>query len=146
MTVRPHRPGISLLEVLLAMAIFLLALVAIGQLVDMGTDSALDANAQSTATRLAQSKLAEAEAGAIALTGPASGTFDAEPEWSFEAVPTATDATNVYLVTVTVSRQFRNRTFSVSLSQMVLDPQAMGGASEAQKPTTTTAPSGSTTP
>ena len=142
---RTRRPGISLLEVLLALAVFLLAIVAIGQLIDIGTDAALDANSQSAATRLAQSKLAEAEAGAIQLTGPSSGTFDAEPEWSWSVEPTATDVKNVFTVTVTTSRKLRNKTFSVTLTQMVLDPQAMGQADEAQKPTTTTGTTTATT-
>ena len=68
MIARPAiRPGISLIEVLLSLAIFLLALVAIGRLVDIGVDSALDSQAQAVATRLCHSKLAEAEAGAVAL-------------------------------------------------------------------------------
>jgi hypothetical protein len=133
------------LEVLLAMAIFLLALVAIGQLVDFGLDSAIDAQSQSIATRLAQSKLAEAEGGAVDLTTGSSGTFDTEPEWSFEISSVSTEVTNVYVVSVTVSRQFRNRTKGVTLSQMILDPQAMGGATEIARPTATTGTTGTGT-
>jgi type II secretion system protein I len=133
-----RRPGISLLEVLLALAIFLLALVAIGQLVDIGTDHALDSQAQATATRLAQSKLAEVEAGVIPLDGSSpSGTFDVEPEWTWTVSSTQANIPNLYTVTVQVSRQFRNRQFEVSLTQLVFDPNMMGNAQEAQKPQTT---------
>jgi general secretion pathway protein I len=133
-----RRPGISLLEVLLALAIFLLALVAIGQLVDLGIDHALDSQAQATATRLAQSKLAEVEAGVIPLDGSSpSGTFDVETEWSWNVSSTQANIPNLYTVTVQVSRQFRNRQFQVTMTQLVFDPNMMGNAQEAQKPQTT---------
>jgi general secretion pathway protein I len=134
---RKPRRGISLLEVLLAMAIFLMSLAAIGQLVDMGSNDALAATAQAAGTRLAQSKLAEVEAGAI------SGTCDTEPEWSWTIASEATEVTSVYAVTATLTRTVRGRAVTVTLTQMIMDPQAMGGAEEAQKPTATT---GSTTP
>jgi len=140
-----RRPGISLLEVLLALAIFLLALVAIGQLVGLGTDHALDSQAQATATRLAQSKLAEIEAGVIPLDGSSpSGSFDVEPDWQWNVSSTQANIPNLYTVTVQVSRQFRNRQFQVSMTQLVFDPNMMGNAQEAQKPQTTASGSGTT--
>lgn len=143
-----RRPGISLLEVLLSLAIFLLSLVAIGRLVDLGTDSALEAQAQATATRLAQSKLAEAEAGAIALDAADGGTFDVEPEWNWQTDPVPTNVPNLYAVTVKVSRDFRGKTFQVEMTQMIMDPRQMGDAKEAQKPqaATGTTGTGGTTP
>lgn len=128
------RSGMSLLEVLLSLAIFLMAIVAIGQLVDLGTDSALDSQAQATGTRLAQSVLAEAEAGAISVQTSSSGTFDYEPDWQWQTDASPAGITGLYTVTVTVSREYRNRTFTVELTQMIFDPQFMGGAKEAQKP------------
>jgi hypothetical protein len=120
--------------VLLSLAIFLMSLVAIGHLVDIGTDSALDSQAQATATRLAQSKLAEVEAGAVALDSSSSGTFDAEPDWQWTVDPSLANVPNLYSVTVRVSREFRNRPFEVTMTQMVYDPKQMGNANEAQKP------------
>lgn len=132
----PHRRGMSLLEVLLSLTIFLLAIVAIGRLVDMGTDNALDAQSQAIGTRLAQTKLAEIEAGAIPVDAMSSGIFDVEPEWQWVVDPAPTGIPNLYSVTVEVSRRFRNRTVRVTLSQMICDPRMMGQASEAQKPST----------
>ncbi len=135
----PHRrAGISLLEVLLALAIFLMALTAIGQLVDIGSDKAFDAQAQATGTRLAQSKLAEVEAGVIAIGTSASGSFDVESDWQWQVDATQESVPNLYTVTVKVSRQFKNRQFEVSLSQMMFDPQQLGNAAQAQPPQTTT--------
>ena len=62
---RPPRRGMTLLEVLLALAIFLLSLGAILSLIDFGVERGRAAAMQSTGTRLASSKLAEAEAGAL---------------------------------------------------------------------------------
>jgi type II secretion system protein I len=139
-----RRSGISLLEVMLALAIFLMALTAIGQLVDGGTDKALEAQAQATATRLAQSKLAEVEAGVIALGSSASGSFDVEPDWQWQVDMTQETAPNLYTVNVHVSRQLKNKQFEVTLSQMMFDPQQMGNASQAQPPQTTSSGSGTT--
>ena len=54
---RPSRPGcrrgLSLIEVLLSLTIFLLALVVLARLVDMGTDRELEARLQTRGTRLA---------------------------------------------------------------------------------------------
>ena len=64
---RASRPlvanGLSLIEVLLALTIFLLSLVVLGRLVDMGTDRELEARFQTRGTRLALDKLAEFESG-----------------------------------------------------------------------------------
>jgi general secretion pathway protein I len=138
-----RRPGISLLEVLLSLAIFLLALVAIGRLVDIGADNALDTQSQATATRLAQSKLAEAEAGAIALDSASSGVFDLEQDWQWSVEPSAENIPNLYTVTVRVSRS-SPRAFELTMTQMICDPRQMGNANEAQKPAATT--TGGTTP
>ena len=53
------RPALSLLEVIIAMAIFLMAVVVIGQLVTMGGERAPEVDQQSEATMLCQSKLSE---------------------------------------------------------------------------------------
>jgi len=73
----PLRRGFSLLEVLLSLAILLLALTAIGQLVDMGSDRELDGRLQTQASRLIQAKLAEFESGAAPLES-GSGSFEGD--------------------------------------------------------------------
>jgi general secretion pathway protein I len=132
-----HRPsrraGMSLIEVLVAMAVFLLCLVGIGRLVDSGTDRATEAKYQNTGTRLAQSKLAEVEAGVIPVSGGATGDFsdDGDDPWQWTVDSTETDIANTYDVIVTVSRPYRGQTFSVKLAQIVFDPTAIGTAADA---------------
>lgn len=139
------RPGITLIEVLLGLAIFLMALVPLGALVDLGTDNALETMLQSDGTRLAQSKMAEVEAGVVAINTGGSGTFDDEPTWNWTVASTPGDAPNLYTVTVTVTHEVRGKTTTVALSQMIVDPAMMGTAAPVQKPETTTTSSGTTT-
>jgi type II secretory pathway pseudopilin PulG len=131
-----RRPGLSLLEILLSLAIFLMSLVAIGGLVESGSDRGMSAAMQAAGTRLAQSKLAEVEAGAIPVSSGGQGTFDDEPEWNWSIEPGSAAVPNVYPVTVRVWRDYGGGRYEVVLTQMVFDPAQMGNASEAPKPTT----------
>lgn len=136
MILRPHlgrRDGITLLEVLVSMGIFLLSMAALTQLMDIGTSAALDATFQSDANRLAQSKLAEIEAGVIPPDLGSGGTFDAEPGWSWEMQSSPWSVPNLYTVTVTVSRT-AGRQVKVSHSQIVFDSRQMGKSGEIAKP------------
>jgi|GEM_PF-1000693 len=138
-----RRKGISLLEVLGATAIFLMSIVAIGELMSTSTDQALDVQYRSRATRLCQSKLNEFASGIEQLSGATSGEFEEEPQWTWQAdVTSETSAPNLYRVKVTVSRDTSRGPVEVSMTQFIFDPQQRG-----QITATTTAPSsGSTDP
>lgn len=132
------RKGLSLLEVLIALAIFLIALAAIATLMDTANTQAADASGTTTATRLAQSKLAEVEAGVIGVSDGGSGSFEGdESGWSWEVTSAATGVPNVYDVTVRVYRP-DGRPLEVKLYQTLYDPALMNNAATAQPPTTTT--------
>jgi type II secretion system protein I len=128
----PSRPlasrhGLSLLEVLVALAIFLLSFVAIGRLVTLASDHALDIQQQSQATRLAQSKLNEVIAGIESLQG-GSGSFEEDPgwQWTVEAEQSS-DVPNLWTVTVTVTHPGEEgNDVTATLSQMVMDPSIRG--------------------
>jgi general secretion pathway protein I len=136
---RPHlRAGLSLLEVLVAMTIFLIALGAIAGLVDFGAERSLAATMTTLGTRLAQGKLAEIEAGLTAPNSSEQGNFEDEPEWSYSLEPGAQLAPNTYPVTVRVSRELGGRKYEVVLTQIIFDPAMQGKANAATKPTTTT--------
>jgi Tfp pilus assembly protein PilV len=134
---RPLRRGLSLIEVLLALTIFMLALVVLGRLVDMGTDREMEARYQTRGSRLALDKLGEFEAGTRSFE-ETSGTFDGADdggwEWTAEATLQDQVAPNLYLVKVTVFRDLKGRRFEVAMSQMMLDPAVMGSAAEAVRP------------
>jgi type II secretion system protein I len=123
-----RRQGLSLLEVLVALAVFLLAVVALRSLMSMGGDRALDVDRTNLATQLCQSKLNEVLVGSIPLTGASSGgPVDEYPgwEWSMDAQPGA--VTGLYTVTIRVGRKRSDGNLvAASLSQMVMDPALKG--------------------
>ena len=134
-----RRSGITLLEVLVSMAIFLFSLAAIGQLVDYGADRGMDARMQTIGVRLAQSKMAEAEAGVVAVNTASSGTFDEESDWNWSLDPGQETVPNVFQVTITAWREIGGRKYEVKLTQMIFDPTQMGTAASAQPPATNSA-------
>jgi Tfp pilus assembly protein PilV len=143
-----RRLGLSLIEVLLAMAIFFMAIVAIARLVDMGTDSELNARMNAIGSRLVQAKMAEIESGFTPLDSTG-GQFDnSDSDWSWTMTSTSV-GTNFYNVTVTVSRDLKGQQFTISIGQMIFDPNYKGTAAIAARPdptdssTTTTPTTGS---
>ncbi|CAN5557231.1 hypothetical protein BH11PLA2_BH11PLA2_06060 [soil metagenome] len=136
----------TLIEVLLALAVLLVSLIGIIQLVNLGSENALEATFQSDGTRLAQSKLAEAEAGAIDIAGGGSGTCDDEPNWNWSLTSEQASVPNLYTVTVNLTRKLGSREIKVTLTQMIFDPLQMGAPSEVAKPTTTGTTTTGTTP
>src|SRR3954468_5942780 len=66
---RAGRSGLTLLEVIISVAIFLLALVGLANLVSLGSDLALEAKEQTEALHMAQAKLSQVIAGVIPLQG-----------------------------------------------------------------------------
>jgi general secretion pathway protein I len=144
------RPGLSLLEVLTALAIFLISLIALGQLVTLSGERALEVERLSRASQLSQSKLAEVVSGAVSLSSQ-SGDFDEDPDWHYQVEAEQDSAiTGLWRVQVKVSRDMGNgTTMESTVSQMVLDPSLRGSASDAiPSPTSgnTGAQAGGTTP
>lgn len=145
MRLRPaaRRAGMSLLEVLGATAIFLMSIVAIGELMSVSTDQALEVQHKSRATRLCQSKLNEFASGVEQLNGATSGDFEEADGWTWTAeVSSDSSAANLYRVQVTVSREAPRGPVEVTMAQFVFDPQQRGQLT-ATPPTTDPAASGS---
>jgi Tfp pilus assembly protein PilV len=126
------RHGLSLLEVLAALAIFLLALIGLGQLVIMGGERARDVQDTARATQLAQSKLAEVAAGIVPL-GSQSGNFDEDPDWTWSLEASQNQIPNLWDVSIQVSRKKTDGAeVACTLYQEVLDPAARGSAYDAE--------------
>lgn len=138
MMLRPRtrgRRGLSLLEVLLSLTILILALSAIGRLVDVGTDRSSEARAYTRGKRLAQSKMAEVEAGLIAASSSTEGQFDGDDSaWSYSVAGEAAGPPNLYTVTVRVSASIKGVPVEVVLTQMMFDPTMTGSAAQAERP------------
>lgn len=136
---RHRRPGLSLLEVLVALSIFLFSLIAIGQLITLSGEIARDVQQQGLAAQMAQSKMAEVNAGAIALSSVNDSPFDDDPDWQWSMDVTADSTPGLNRVEV---RVFRSRSdgsrVESKLSQIVLDPSIRGSATDAASAATTT--------
>jgi hypothetical protein len=113
------------------MAIFLMAVVVIGQLVTMGGERALDVEQQSEATRLAQSKLSELLCGALPLSSQSDQAFDESPDYRYSIDCSQNNISNLWNVSVTVTRERSDGTkVQSTLSQMMLDPSVRGSSQD----------------
>jgi Tfp pilus assembly protein PilV len=128
----PPRRAFSLLEVIVAMAIFFISIVAIGQLITMAGEHALEIEQQGEAAMLAQAKINEVIAGVVALSAQSDQSFDEAPDyrWALTADQNSS-ISNLYTVTVVVSRERSDGSkVQVSLSQLVLDPAQRGSSQD----------------
>jgi Tfp pilus assembly protein PilV len=123
--------GFSLLEVLMALAILLFALIGIGRLLTLSGERAMKVQQQGRAAQLCQAKLAEVAAGVVSLSSQ-SGAFDEDPDWQW-TVDAESDSSisGLWRVKVTVSRnQADGSRVESSLNQMVLDPSLRGSTTD----------------
>jgi type II secretion system protein I len=120
------RAGLSLLEVLVALAIFLSSLAGLFYLVTLSGKLAQAGQMRTRALQIAQSKLAQVTWGAIALSSQADQPCDEDPEyhWSIDAEQGSTQG--LWNVTVKVTRPNMKPIIEVSLNQMILDPANRG--------------------
>jgi type II secretion system protein I len=125
------RSGLTLIEVLLALAIFLMSLVALGQLMNMTSEMALEIDHTNRANQLMQKQMNAVVAGYVPLSGQSDTPFDEDSNWYWSVDAQADSAPSLYHVTVTVSHKTStgDTDFQKSLYQMVLDPTIRGSAS-----------------
>ncbi len=119
---------------LIALAIFLMAMVVFGEMIVRNGQLARDVQRQNLATRLCKSKLQEVMSGAVPLTSQGDAPFDEEPDytWSLDAENGSVDG--LWNVTVTVTYKSADATadpIQCSLTQMVLDPAIEGSTQDA---------------
>jgi type II secretion system protein I len=123
----------TLMEVLMAVAIFLLALVAIDRLVTLSYERATVIRLQGEGMQLCQSKMAEIYAGVMPLSSQSDTAFDGDygedwqRKWQWSADCSQGAVTNLWTVTVRVSQTLPSGSrFEVVLTQMMLDPSIRG--------------------
>jgi len=126
---QPSRHGLTLLEVMIALAILGTSLAAIGELIRIGADAADRAEEITTAQFLCDSKLAEIKSGAFPAQsiGPLPfEIFETEEAWEYMVLVDATNTTDqgLLLVEVTVSqiREDGRLPVTVTLSTWMIDP------------------------
>jgi type II secretory pathway pseudopilin PulG len=125
----------SLLEVIVALAIFLMSIIVVGQLVIMAGERGREVQQLAVATQMCQSKLAEVVAGIVPLNPQSGVAFDEDPSWTWSLECSPADVANLWDVTVRVQRQRPDGSQAESvLTQKVLDPSIRGSTFD-QPPT-----------
>lgn len=130
----PVRRGLSLLEVLIALAVFLISYIAIYQLMSLASKEAMDLSYRNEATRLAQSKLAEIAANVVPMESSGDTAFD-DPhgDYSWSADVENGVAANLMTISVTVSRTNTNgNDVKVTVTQMMINTQYIGNTQDVQ--------------
>ena len=114
--------GFTLLEVMIAMAILAIALVAVFSSQAQSIYMTADSRFSTTAPLLAQSKMVEYEAADLGNVGPTAGEFGsdfADYVWRVEIKDTDREMLKKIDVTVTNRRLARNNTFRLTLYRLL---------------------------
>lgn len=122
-----RRGGLTLFEIVLALAIFLGAMTALSQLITTGGQSAVQAHLRAEAAIRCESKLNEVVAGAIALTPVANEPFEDDPtRWVWSLAVSQTEIPNLLNVEVTAAHKTSNESTNASftLRRYFRSPQA----------------------
>ena len=123
-THKRSRAGLTLLEVLISLAIFLGALTALSQLIGIGSRAAVQAQLRTQAILKCQSKLAEVLAGAQPLESVSQAAFEDEEnwKWSLDVQPGAYENMLQLTVSVLYSGAGESVTTSYQLTRQIRDP------------------------
>ncbi len=129
---RTVRAGLSLLEVVVSMAILLSSVVAIHQLVTIGSERALDVQQEAIGSMLAQRKLSEVMIGATPLSSTGYTAFEEdgmdEWQWKLDANQNTNGVNGLWNVQVSVKFDPPDGGPGavIELGQMILDPTLRG--------------------
>lgn len=118
------RRGLTLLEVILAILILGLSMIALGHLVRLGSQAAVDAKNLSEAQVLCESKMSELSAGLLPLQSSSSASVESAPLWKYTIAVSTSELPGLLLVEVAVQQdptQF-NMPITYSLYRYMLDP------------------------
>ena len=100
---RNRRRGLSLLEVLVALAVFLFSYAAIWQLMNMAGDQAIELATRNEATRIGQSVLARIAIGDLPMESSGDMSYDDDADYSYSVDVQEGVVESLQLVSVTVT-------------------------------------------
>ena len=142
-----QRRGMTLFEVLIALAMLLMALAVLATHIRVGGDAATRAGLQTQAANLAQTKLAEVLAGAEPMQQAASIALpEAGPRWSWALAVAAGPTPDLLALTVTTTHTDQRGTPDATfvLRRLTRDPQVlMAAPSTTSSSSTSSSASGS---
>lgn len=139
--VRRRRAGMTLLEVLIALAIFLAAISVIGQLVATGSQAATGAQFRGEASRRCETVMAEAVAGIIPLQTTGEVPFEDDDRWRWSlTVLDAAHADMLQIEAIVTRYDSQNQPQSTfNLVRWIRDPELwLQSTLETESSTTTT--------
>lgn len=145
-----HRNGLTLLEVILALAIFVMSLAVISKLVELGVRASQYTQLQNRAVMLAESKMGELVAGILPLDSATGDTFSEDPAWQWLATVSDGPVDGLKWVSITVAPASTGELASnrerieFTLSRWLLDPSYSADLDLAASSSTTSTSSSST--
>ena len=111
-----HRSGLTLLEIVLAMAIFFGSMTALSQLAWNGTRAAVQARLHTQATIRCEAKLNEVLAGIEPMHNCSGVAFPDDSSWTWSETVTASHHPELVQIDLTVSHQGTSRLANISVS------------------------------
>lgn len=118
------RRGLTLLEVILSIAIFGLAMATMGELVRLGLRAAAGARDLTKAQILCEGKMSELAAGVIPPEPVEQAPFELEPDWTYSVIvgPSGQEGLLMALVTVEQVVEDGQTPVTFTLSRWMVDP------------------------
>ena len=114
------RRGFTLIEVLVALVVVTAGLTIITQGFLTGGRASVASQNRSIAAMLAESKMAEVEAGILTTQTSSSGTFEPEqPDFSWTLEPESTTTTGLSKLTLTVTWKEREEETTFALTRLM---------------------------
>ncbi|MCA9214413.1 MAG: prepilin-type N-terminal cleavage/methylation domain-containing protein [Planctomycetales bacterium] len=117
---REGRQGMTLLEVVLALAILAISMAFLAQLVGIGIRSSKEARMLTQGQLYAESIITEMVAGSIQAGG--SSTVPNDPNWQYQSQMTATSMDGVVQVVVTLNNVNDELGTTITLARLMRDP------------------------
>jgi general secretion pathway protein I len=124
---RERRRGLSLLEVLLSLAIFLVAMTGLSQLIANGVRASLRAKLETEAILRCESKLAEIVAGAEMFQSVSETPFPDDSAWVWSSTLVPRDNDLLYEIEVLVERKGAgDGRVRYALKRLAREPEILG--------------------
>ncbi len=137
---RSGQAGFTLLEVIIALAIFVASFAALSQLFTIGSRAAVQSALQTQAAMRAEAKMAEVVAGVESFEAANEVPFEDDANWTWGLAVNPGPHTDVYELVVTVTYQAGNEPSPTSFAlvrfrrdpQLILDAAAAAAEAESE--------------
>lgn len=134
------RAGFTLVEVLVALVVAVAAMTLLSQGFSTGARASTTAQYATRAAILGQRVITDFETGALSVDSNQSGSFDDEPDFSYESRSESTDLTGLNKLTVTVKWKERNQDREYVLVRLMRSGSGTTSSSSSSSGSSTTTP------